>query len=103
LGLSLFPILVALTTKSGLIILIASIAGFFQAGLDLVFFDELMRNIPTDQSPTFVAFAQTTQYLTTMISPLVSAWLAMAFGLSYALIFAGLIQFSGFLLFTRKT
>jgi hypothetical protein len=103
LGLSLFPILVALTTKSGLIILIASIAGFFQAGLDLVFFDELMRNIPTDQSPTFVAFAQTTQYLTTMISPLVSAWLAMTFGLSYALIFAGLIQFSGFLLFSRKT
>ena len=103
LGLSLFPIMVALTTESALIILIASIAGFFQAGLNLVFFDELMRNIPADQSPTFVAFAQTTQYLTTMISPLVSAWLAMTFGLNYALIFAGLIQFSGFLLFTRKS
>jgi len=103
LGLSLFPIMVALTTESALIILIASIAGFFQAGLNLVFFDELMRNIPADQSPTFVAFAQTTQYLTTMISPLVSAWLAMTFGLNYALIFAGLIQFSGFLLFARKS
>jgi hypothetical protein len=102
LGLSLFPILVALTTKSAVIILLAGIAGFFNAGLDLVFFDELMRNIPVDQSPSFVAFAQTSQYLTTMISPLVSAWLAQMFGLSVALIIAGCIQLAGFFLFTRK-
>jgi hypothetical protein len=102
LGLSLFPILVALTTKSTTIILLAGFAGFFQSGLDLVFFDELMRNIPVDQSPSFVAFAQTTQYLTTMISPLVSAWLAANFGLSVALIIAGGIQLCGFFLFTRK-
>jgi hypothetical protein len=102
LGLSLFPILLALTTKSNIIILLAGIAGFFQSGLDLVFFDELMRNIPVDQSPSFVAFAQTTQYLTTMISPLVSAWLAASFGLSAALIIAGSIQLIGFSLFTRR-
>lgn len=102
LGISLFPIFVAQTTNSGVIILLAAIAGLFNAGLDLVFFDELMRNIPVEQSPSFVAFAQTTQYLTTMISPLVSAWLAQMFGLNAALIIAGMIQLLGFFLFTRR-
>ncbi len=102
LGISLFPILVALTVNPSMIIFLAAIAGLFNAGLDLVFFDELMRNIPVDQSPSFVAFAQTSQYLTTMISPLVSAWLAEMFGLNAALIIAGLIQLFGFFLFTRK-
>ncbi len=102
LGISLFPILVALTVNPSMIILLAAIAGLFNAGLDLVFFDELMRNIPVDQSPSFVAFAQTSQYLTTMISPLVSAWLAQMFGLNAALIIAGVIQLFGFFLFTRK-
>ncbi len=102
LGISLFPIFVAQTTNSGVIILLAAVAGLFNAGLNLVFFDELMRNIPVEQSPSFVAFAQTTQYLTTMISPLVSAWLAQMFGLNAALIIAGMIQLFGFFLFTRR-
>ena len=102
LGISLFPIFIAFTTNSAVMILLAAVAGLFNAGLNLVFFDELMRNIPVDQSPSFVAFAQTTQYLTTMISPLVSAWLAQMFGLNTALIIAGMIQLLGFFLFTRK-
>jgi MFS family permease len=102
LGISLFPIFVALTTNSAVMILLAAGAGLFNAGLNLVFFDELMRSIPVDQSPSFVAFAQTSQYLTTMISPLVSAWLAQMFGLSAALVIAGMIQLLGFFLFTRQ-
>jgi len=102
LGISLFPIFIALTTNSAVMILLAAVAGLFNAGLNLVFFDELMRNIPVDHSPSFVAFAQTSQYLTTMISPLVSAWLAQMFGLNAALIIAGMIQLLGFFLFTRR-
>jgi hypothetical protein len=102
LGISLFPIFVALTTNSAVMILLAAGAGLFNAGLNLVIFDELMRSIPVDQSPSFVAFAQTSQYLTTMISPLVSAWLAQMFGLSAALVIAGMIQLLGFFLFTRQ-
>ncbi len=98
-GLALYPVLIALTTKSLIIILIVGAAGLFQAGLDLVFFDELMKKVPSENAPSFVAFAQTTQYLTTMAAPLLSAWLANAFGFSTALIIAGSIQFLGFMLF----
>lgn len=99
LGLALYPVLVALTTKSLLIILISGAAGVFQAGLDLVFFDELMKNIPPENAPPFVAFAQSTQYLTTMVAPLVSAAMADSFGFNIALMIAGGFQLIGFFLF----
>lgn len=102
LGLALFPIMVAFTTKSWIIILLAGAAGIFQSGLDLVFFDELMKNIPPENSPPLVAFAQSTQYFTTMVAPLVSAILANAFGLSIALAISGGIQVLGFFFFLRS-
>ena len=99
LGLALYPVSVALTTRSFLIILISGAAGIFQAGLDLVFFDELMKNIPPENAPPFVAFAQSTQYLTTMVAPLVSAAMADSFGFGIALMIAGGFQLIGFFLF----
>ena len=66
-GSVLHPALSAATPQVNLIILYAGIAGFFQGGLDLVFFDELMKTVPAEYSATFVSLAQSMQYLSIII------------------------------------
>jgi len=99
LGMSLYPALVALTHQVNLVILLSGLAGIFQAGIDLVFFDELMKTVPVEYSATFVSLAQSLQYTSSVLSPLIGAWLASQIGLSGALIVSTLIRFTGFLLF----
>jgi len=99
LGLSAFPILVSLTTQNWLILIFAAFSGIFQAGLDLVFFDELMKTVPMEYSATFVALAQGIQYFSTMIAPTLGTTFADIFGVSTALIIGGLVRLAGFALF----
>jgi hypothetical protein len=106
-GVMLYPILTALTRRVEWIVLYAGIYGLFQAGLDLVFFDELMKTIPTEYSATFVAVAQFLQYLSAILAPLFGAWLADTFNLSIGLLVSAALRLLGFLLFLiperRKT
>jgi MFS family permease len=98
-GLSFYPIVTALTPSVEWLVLYAALAGIFQAGLDLVFFDELMKTFPARYSATFVAVAQSLQYLSTVASPLVGTLLADYIGLSGALIVSGALRLLGFTLF----
>lgn len=99
LGMTLYPALSASTPNINLIILYAGIAGLFQAGLDLVFFDELMKTVPVEYSATFVALAQSMQYLSMILAPLVGTGLAEYIGLGGALWLSAGLRFLGFLLF----
>ena len=101
-GMILYPALSASTTRVDLIILFAGIAGLFQGGLDLVFFDELMKTVPAEYSATFVSLAQSMQYLSTIVAPLFGTWLAGFIGLAGALWLSAGIRFIGFLLFLKK-
>lgn len=101
-GMMLYPALTASTTQIELIVFYAGIAGFFQGGLDLVFFDELMKTVPADYSATFVALAQSMQYLSTIFAPLLGTWLAGQIGLDGALWFCAGLRLVGFLLFLKK-
>jgi hypothetical protein len=98
-GLSLYPVLTAVTGMPWLIAIYAGFAGIFQAGLDLVFFDELMKTIPPEYCAMFVSFAQSIQYVSAIASPMVGSYLADTIGISAALIISGGIRFMGFLLF----
>jgi MFS family permease len=100
LGLAIYPALVASTQEVLLIVIIAGFAGIFQAGLDLVFFDELMKTVPTEYSATFVSLAQSLQHLAAIFSPLIGTWIATTYGLSTALLVSASLRFFGFLLFT---
>jgi MFS family permease len=81
------------------IILYAGIAGLFQGGLDLVFFDELMKTVPPEYSATFVSLAQSMQYLSLILAPLIGTWLAEYIGLSGALLVSAGLRLAGFGLF----
>jgi hypothetical protein len=99
LGLSFIPALIASTHRVELIALIAGMAGIFQAGMDLVFFDELMKTVPPEYSATFVSLAQSMQYLSGFIAPLAGTALAGWIGLSGTLIVSSALRFGGFALF----
>ena len=101
LGMTFYPALSAATPQINLIMLYAGIAGLFQAGLDLVFFDELMKTVPAEYSATFVALAQSMQYLSMIIAPLLGTWLAEYIGLGGALWLSAGLRLIGFLLFLR--
>lgn len=102
LGMILYPALTASFPHVQWIIVFAGLAGFFQSGLDLVFFDELMKTVPADYSATFVALAQSMQYLSTILAPLLGTWLADYIGLGGALWLSAGLRLVGFLLFLRK-
>jgi hypothetical protein len=93
LGLSLYPFLVAITGRVEVVVLLAGMAGIFQAGLDLIFFDELLRTIP---------FAQSMQYLSAVVSPIIGTFLADTIGISGGLIVAAAIRLLGFVLFLTQ-
>jgi MFS family permease len=99
LAMALVPVLTALTRNVRWIALIAAGSGLFQAGIDLVFFDELMRSIPEGYVPTFVAVAQSTQYLTLSVGPLIGTVLADRVGIGPALVASALFRLVGFALF----
>ena len=99
---ALYPGLVALTSNQTLIFVLATAVGVFQAGIDLVFFDELMKTIPIRYSPTFVSLAQSITYLSFILAPLLGTYLSEHIGLSGALIFSTVIRLLGFLLFYRQ-
>ena len=98
-GLSLFPALVSVTNEVNLIIVFAGITGIFQAGLDLVFFDELMKTVPPAYSATFVSIAQSLTYMSAVVAPLIGTSLATQFGIPTALGISTLIRLAGFALF----
>jgi hypothetical protein len=101
-GTSLYPILTGLTNVIWLIPLYAGIAGIFQAGLNLVFFDELMQRIPPEYSATFMAAAQSIQFLSTVMAPLIGTLLAESLGFSAALIISGCVSLVGVALFALE-
>jgi MFS family permease len=102
LGMTLYPALVSLTHRVELIALYAGIAGIFQAGIDLVFFDELMKTVPPQYSATFVSLAQSTQYLAAILAPLLGTMLADTYGLGFGLVASALLRLLGFALFAMR-
>jgi MFS family permease len=96
---SLYPAVVAMTRRVDLLVVYAGLAGIFQAGIDLVFFDELMKTVPMKYSATFVALAQSLLYLSSVVAPLVGAFLADQIGIGGGLVVSAVLRLVGFGLF----
>jgi MFS family permease len=98
-AIGLYPILLALTTNVGIVILLAGLAGIFAAGIDLVFFDTLVSSYPQESSALFVGWYQVTVYVATFIAPLVGTGVAQFIGIPGSLVLAGAVRLVGFGLF----
>jgi len=99
LGISLYPLLLSLTVVPWQIAIFAGVAGIFQAGLDLVFFDELMKTVPIEYSALFVSMAQMMQYMAAIFAPMIGTLLADVISIQAGLIGAAVLRFIGFLAF----
>jgi MFS family permease len=100
--LSIYPMVIAYTTSYLAISILAGVGGIFQAGLNLVFFDELMKLIPIERSATFISLAQVIQFGAMGLAPFISSIMVDQFGIVVALLTCGGIQLLGFLFFTIK-
>jgi len=99
LGSALFPIAVATTHNVALITVFAGINGIFQSGLNLVFFDELMKTVPAEYSSTFVALAQGLQFFSSVFAPIIATTIGDTLGFWVALAISGTVQLAGFAMF----
>jgi len=99
LGISFYPMLVGLTRAEPLLAVIAAWAGVFQSGLNLVFFDELMKTVPPKYAPTFVSINQTVLHLATVAGPMVGTFLGDRIGLTGALMVSTGLRLVAFGLF----
>lgn len=95
-GLAIYPAFTAFTQDVVWIAVYAGISGIFQAGLDLVFFDELMKTFPAKYSATFVSLAQSLQHLSNIAAPLIGTLLADHIGLGGALVVSAALRLIGF-------
>jgi hypothetical protein len=102
LGTCFFPILVSTTTQFWPVWIFAGINAIFSAGLNLVFFDELMKTVPTQYSATFVAAAQSIQYISAILAPTLGTLLSDTFGFQSAFLISSGLSFLGFLLFALE-
>jgi MFS family permease len=98
-ALSLHPALAAATHRVELLALFAGLAGTFQAGLDLVFFDELMKTVPPRHAATFISVAQMLTYIATFVGPVLGTLLADQIGLGGALLVCAGLRLAGFGMF----
>lgn len=98
-GIALYPLMVSFTHVIWPIVIFAGLSGIFQAGINLVFFDELMKTVPEPLSATFVAAAQSLQYLSSIVAPFIGTYLADRYGFSPALIVSCVVSLCGVALF----
>ncbi len=96
LGVSFYPLLTALTRTPELLIVWAALAGLFMAGVDLVFFDLVLRTVPTEHQATYVGMYQTTVHIATFVAPLAGSALADGLGIVPALIVGTALRLIGF-------
>ncbi len=101
LALSLYPALTAITRLPWLLAIYAGISGIFLAGLNLVFFDELMKTVPPEYSATFISVDQSAQNALAMTAPLMSTSLANLIGIPAALGVGAGVRLIAFLMFWR--
>jgi len=98
-GQALHPGLVSSTSNLWLIAVFGALSGIFQAGIDLVFFDELMKTVPVEYSATFVAVAQSLNYLPAILAPIFGTWLSDQIGVPLTLGVSSGVRMFGFILF----
>ncbi|MGC9393638.1 MAG: MFS transporter [Anaerolineae bacterium] len=99
--LGLYPALTAITRLPWTLVLYAGFAGIFQAGLSLVFFDELMKTVPPQHSATFISVDQSAQNALAMSAPLISTSLSNLIGIPTALWIGAGVRLAAFVMFLR--
>jgi hypothetical protein len=98
---ALYPAALSLTDRMILVAVLATIASFFSAGVDLILFDELMSTVPRQYGVTFASIDTTLVNMATIVMPLVGAAISGLFGIETALRFSAFLSLCGLVLFIQ--
>jgi hypothetical protein len=99
---SLYPAALSLTNELLAVAVLATVAAFFTAGVDLILFDELMRTVPRQYGVTFASIDTTLVNMATVVTPLAGAALAGFLGIEFALRFGAFLSLCGVVLFAQE-
>ena len=80
---ALYPAALSLTDRMIVVAVLATVASFFSAGVDLILFDELMNTVPRQYGVTFASIDTTLVNMATIVMPLVGAAISGLFGTRY--------------------
>jgi hypothetical protein len=94
-GLSIYPMLVALSTEVWQLVLYAGLAGTFVAGADLVLFDLLVATVGPENRGQSVGLYHTTTYIATFVAPLLATAAADWVGIIPMLLVAAMLRAAG--------
>jgi hypothetical protein len=98
---ALYPAALSLTDRMVIVAVLATVASFFSAGVDLILFDELMRTVPRQYGVTFASIDTTLVNMMTIVMPLVGAAISGLFGIETALRVSSFLSLCGLLLFIQ--
>ena len=99
---ALYPAALSLTDGLVIVAVLATVASFFSAGVDLILFDELMSTVPRQYGVTFASIDTTLVNMMTIVMPLVGAAISGLFGIETALRVSAFLSLCGVLLFVQS-
>lgn len=94
-GLGLYPIVTAALPDAIWLLPAALLWGLFASGIDVAFFEALLRTTPVDRRAVFIAIDSTIANLAVFGGPLLGALLGDVIGLRAALVLAGVLSLAG--------
>ena len=92
---ALYPAALSLTDRLVIVAVLATVASFFSAGVDLILFDELMSTVPRQYGVTFASIDTTLVNMMTIVMPLVGAAISGLFGIETALRVSAFLSLCG--------
>jgi MFS family permease len=99
---ALYPAALSLIDRMIIVAVLATVAAFFSAGVDLILFDELMNTVPRQYGVTFASIDTTLVNMATIVMPLVGAAVSGLFGIETALRVSTFLSLCGLLLFVQQ-
>jgi len=100
-GLALYPILTGMVYSVELLVPVALVWGIFAAGLDIAFFEAMLRSCPADLRGIASAVNTATANAAMFAAPMLGTTLAGIVGSRPTLMLSGIISLVGWLLFYR--
>jgi hypothetical protein len=99
LGAALYPALLALTRAPAAVLPMIAINGFAGAGINLAFFDALLKAVPKGREARFVAINMTVVHLAGIIGPTVGAALLEGLPIRIVLLLSTIVALAGVAVF----
>ena len=101
LGVCLYPLGTALSTRVELLLLVSLIGGIVGPAFNLGIFNSLLEVIPADNRATYLALFNTLLNVAAFISPVLGTLLAGWLGIRLALVIGGIARLAGFMVYLR--